>query len=236
MKKHVAIAFGKRIIVYDFETNGLWNRLTQPIQVHFRIIEPDGRVWCWESYVSCQWKLPIEVVRLTGITDQLLRERGRPIEEVFRRIKDLLFECDFLLVGQNILRFDNHFLNYYLQKHFTNRYQVGRHQCFDTSAEFKATLLGLSCPDDMARGDWHHRVLYTRATGVSSNLEDACKYYGVQYRDAHTAGGDVAMTHEVFERQVQVPVVPAPGRRGRKAAASAGRAAAPGRGKRKKVA
>lgn len=192
----------KRIIVYDFETNGLWNRLTQPIQVHFRIIEPDGRTWHWEEYVACKWKLPIEVVRLTGITDELLRERGKPIEEVFARIKAMLFECDSLLVGQNILRFDNHFLNYYLQKFFTLRFQVGRDRCFDTAAEFKAKLMGLTYPNDgESRGAWHHRVVYTRTTGVSSSLEEACKYYGVEYRDAHTAGGDVAMTHEVYLRQ-----------------------------------
>ena len=191
----------KRIIVYDFETNGLWNRLTQPIQAHFRVIEPDGRVWFLEEYISCQWKLPIEVVRMTGITDELLRERGRPIAEVFARIRDLLFECDNLLVGHNILRFDNHFLNYYLQKFFTLRYQVGRERCFDTCAEFKARLLGMECPSDCVRGDWHHRVLYMRSSGVESSLEDACGYYGVPYVGAHTAGGDVEMTHKVFLKQ-----------------------------------
>lgn len=201
----------KRIIVYDFETNGLWNRLTQPIQVHFRIIEPDGRVWFWEEYVSCKW-VPVEVVLMTGITPALLAERGRPIEEVFARIRDMLFECDSLLVGHNILRFDNHFLNYYLQKFFTNRYQVGRERCFDTCAEFKAVLLGLpGSGAGVNRGDWHHKVLYTRAVGVDSSLESACIYYGVPYVGAHTAGGDVEMTHGVFLGQCAAAGLSVPG-------------------------
>lgn len=200
----------KRIIIYDFETNGLWNRLTQPIQVHFRIIEPSGSVWSWEEYVACKW-IPYDIVLMTGITVDLLRERGRPIEEVFKRIKDMLFECDSLLVGQNILRFDNHFLNYYLQKHFTNRWQVGRERCFDTAAEFKAKLMGLTCPDGVVRGDWHHQVIYTRAKGISSDLQSACSYYGVPYVGAHTAGGDVEMTHKVFLAQCAAAGLRVPG-------------------------
>lgn len=215
----------KRVIVYDFETNGLWNRLTQPIQVHFRIIEPDGRVWSWGEYVACKWRIPYDIVQLTGITDELLRERGEPIEEVFARIRDMVFECDSLLVGHNILRFDNHFLNYYLQKFFTNRYQVGRQRCFDTCAEFKAALMGLSGPaTGESRGDWHHRVVYTRAKGLAFSLEDACRHYGVEYAEAHTAVGDVDMTSQVFLKQCAAaglrvagvpPVVPVKRRPGR---------------------
>lgn len=196
----------QRIIIYDFETNGFWNRLTQPIQVHFRVVEPGRWVWEYAEYVACKWKIPADIVAMTGISNELLAERGRPIEEVFERIREILFECDSLLVGHNILKFDNHFLNYYLQKFFTLRYQVGRERCFDTAAEFKATRMGLVYPGgDLSRGEWHHKVMYTRAGVVNYSLEDACGYYGVPYVGAHTAGGDVEMTHQVYLRQT-VPV------------------------------
>lgn len=193
----------KRIIVFDFETNGQYNRLTQPIQVYFKIINPDGFIEVYTSYVACQYRIPKNITDINGITDAMLKEQGIDIEIVFSKIRNILFEQGpFLLIGHNSLRFDNHFLNYYLQKYFTNKYKVEVADCFDTCAQLKAIKLGIIKPANLTYGEWHLKTINMRQRAENITLSDACANYGIKLNNAHTADGDGEATYQVFLKQM----------------------------------
>lgn len=99
------------------------------------------------------------------------------------------------------------FLGFGIAKGFT----FGPEGYFDTDCIEKASQLISNERMQPKRNDtlrsYFHRVRYTRATGVKSNLDRWCyeKYnlraHGIERRDMHEALVDVKATHLVFEAQ-----------------------------------
>lgn len=213
-----------RIVTLDFETSGPFDYSNQPIEVCLDVKEINGNNWQYKDFIKLPWRLSPRISAINNITNDMLERYGRPIEEVFGNIRDILFDQDFLLVGHYILRFDNLFLNYFLQKFFTRRFQVQTSQCWDTCAEMRASLLGKVFPghvngEIITRGQWHQSVLSMRGkynTNTTATLSDACRYYGVDIKEVrssllsynennfHTAPGDVMRTVAIFNRQVEL--------------------------------
>lgn len=193
----------KRLIFYDFETTGLWNWLNQPIQVHFKMVQ-GNKISEYTAYVKCNYKLSRPIKKITGITDEILQTKGQDIKKVFREIKKLIFKDDnFILIGHNIIPFDNLFLNYYLQKFFTLKYQVDHSMCFDTAAHFKAMKIKAKKPDDLSYGQWHKKILNMKRESVNYSLQKACDFYKIKYINAHNASADVNMMFNVFTKQIK---------------------------------
>lgn len=192
----------KRLFIYDFETNGLWNPLNQPIQVCIKIVNKNGKTKEYNKYIKCPMPLHPDIVKLTGITDAKLRKHGEPIEKVFKEIDKLLRVKDTLVVGHNILTFDNLFLNYYLQYHEYK--MITNDICFDTSAQTKADKIGETKEGGISWGKFHRSVLAKRKKGVRHRLKDACDYYGIKKsKKFHTAKSDVDYTYKVFKKQIE---------------------------------
>lgn len=202
MKKDFSLK-NKRLLFYDFETTGLWNWINQPIQVCIKEVDnKKNKITIYRSYIKCNHRLDIGTIKLTGITDELLSKEGKDIKNVFKAIKNIIFKDDnFILIGHNILAFDNLFLNYYLQYFFTLKYQVNDSQCFDTAAHFKAMRIKSVKPTDLTYGEWHKKILSRKVKKVNYSLKKACNFYKIKYADAHNADADVEMTHKVFLKQ-----------------------------------
>ncbi len=52
----------------------------RPLQVHYQMVRPEG------------WEMPPEVARINGLTTEILRRSGQPIELVFHRLAELTAE------------------------------------------------------------------------------------------------------------------------------------------------
>lgn len=193
MQKH-------RLFIYDFETNGLWMIGNRPIQVAIKVIEYDKSVINYNSYITCDRPLSVTIEQMTGITDQILAESGRPIKDVFKEISDLLHQPNTLVIGHNILRFDNLFLNHFMK--LFGHPTIEKSQCFDTAGEMKAELIKLEHDVSMSRGEFHSKALGNRAKGVRYRLEDACEHYGIETKKTfHNAINDIEYTYQVFLKQ-----------------------------------
>ncbi len=120
-------AFKRRVfVVFDLETTGL-NMNPVGGQVD-RIIElgavkiQDGRI-CerFSTFVACPTRLPAEIVRLTGITDDMLIGAPR-LEDVIADFYRFAYGAE--LVAHNGFMFDFRFIRYYGEKEgflFNNR-------------------------------------------------------------------------------------------------------------------
>lgn len=198
----------KRLFIYDFETNGLWYPLNQPIQIAIKIVYR-GKTTTYNRYINCTRPLSSTITKLTGITDELLREKGIPIERVFKDINKLIHKKNTLVIGHNILHFDNLFLNYYLG--YFNYKQIKNNQCFDTQAHLKAELLGLSKRHNESMGEFHNRILFNRASGLKYKLTDACTKYNIKIpkkylklnKGFHNAEVDTEVTYRIFKKQIK---------------------------------
>ena len=192
----------KRVVIYDFETNGFWNGLNQPIEACFKVIENGKEVEVYHCYIKCKYRLNPFITCLTGITDKMLEEKGIELPDAFKEIDRIVNTPNTLLVGHNILTFDNKFLNYYLQLYLHK--EITNSICFDTAGQLKAELIGFNLEDFESIDKMHSKALSKTIKGLHYKLSDALKHYGIRHEDRlHGAKSDVEATSKVYFEQIK---------------------------------
>jgi len=159
-------------IVYDIETTGLDCQQDE-------IIEFGGirYVFGMETerlsfFIKPSKPLSERIIKLTGITDDILENQGIEPKEAAKRIKE--FFSDSVIIGHNIKAFDNKFISRLFEK-YTKK---------SLNNDYVDTL-------NLSRKKYpqlnHHR------------LEDLAGIFGIDYSNAHRAIVDSEITHYVYE-------------------------------------
>jgi len=109
-----------QILVFDVETSGLDAIRDEIIEITFLKLKIDSKGiinWEVEDYFINlpDRKLSSVIVNLTGITDEVLRERGHPRALIAEKIKSILHSRRTLLIAHNA-NFDMNFLLAMLRK------------------------------------------------------------------------------------------------------------------------
>lgn len=159
-------------IVYDIETTGFDCQNDEIIEfgaIRYVFGVESERL---SIFIKSSKPLSQRIIKLTGITDELLEEQGIEPKEAAKRIKE--FISDSVLIGHNINAFDNKFLSRLFEKctkkPLTNDY-------VDTLKLSRRKMPQLD----------HHR------------LEDLAEIFGIDYSNAHRAIVDAEITHYVYE-------------------------------------
>ena len=142
---------GKSYAVVDLETTGLdcWSDLIT--EIGLMVVTPDAQLRAESVLVKIDRRLPDNIVRLTGITDQLLALEGIPIDDALLWLKNRI--GDLPLVGHNVIRFDRGFLLEATRQHRRTMFPEDRamdevddlpaYRFIDTMALFKGYKLCL---------------------------------------------------------------------------------------------
>lgn len=157
-------------VVVDLEMTGLNVKSDRILEVGAARVRKGEVTETFSSLVAPDFQLPTEVVKLTGITDEMARSGGKP-KEVLPRFLEFL--GGDVLVGQNII-FDYGFLK---QWAVNQRLEFER-QAVDTLKLARHFL----------------------AQEEKKDLESLCRYFGVRRENAHRALDDALATREIFER------------------------------------
>lgn len=195
-----------RLCTYDFETTGISNN-DYPIQIALKLVELEGgkevRVKEYSNYIKSPIPVPARATSINGITDAILREKGISPEQASKEINELINVPDTLIIGHNIIGFDNRFMNRFLPQ-FGYK-PIDTEWSFDTAAHFKAHLIGESMRKGETFETYHKRALYTIREGIKYRLPLACSYYGIKTKESslHNAIHDVNYTFELFKVQCQ---------------------------------
>ncbi|MCL2522115.1 MAG: 3'-5' exonuclease [Erysipelotrichales bacterium] len=166
----------KRLLVVDFETTGLDYRKDKIIEVGALCLnyKEDLKRFIPETeygeLISISFPLPEIIINLTGITDQMLEEKGQPEEEMYQFFKETLTE-DTLMIAYN-LQFDLSFLITLMTK-------------YDKDFVFACDIL-----DIMAV--YKDRYIYPH------KLESAIQTFSIGIPNSHRALDDVKATLEVM--------------------------------------
>ncbi len=195
-----------KYIIYDFETTGLDYQKDQPIEIGVIKIDENGEREEYDIFAKAPGPLSEDIKRITNITDEMLEERGIDIQTAMKALFHVMgmrqdgYDKDIMIIGHNIIGFDNLFLRRYAEKY---GYQMpGKENYFDTAGEFRAKLLNEERYQDEIDHDFHARILKMMVQGVRYNLTVACQHYGVVMdKAAHRADADCMYTLQVFEKQ-----------------------------------
>lgn len=100
-------------IILDIETDGLDPKRNRIIEIGAMRID-GNKIEIYEKLIQIDCSLNQDIIDLTGITDDLLKKSGVPVEEGLEGLKTFIKDYD--IIGYNI-GFDISFLNYYFKKY-----------------------------------------------------------------------------------------------------------------------
>jgi len=203
-----------KYIIYDLETTGLSHEKDQPIEIGIiKIDDATKEIEEYDIFIKPAQPISDEIKNLTGLTNEMLEEKGVDISLAMPALFQAMgirtdgYDEDVIIIGHNIIGFDNLFLRRYAEE-MGYKMPEAKHY-FDTAGEFRAMLLGEQKHVEEIDHDFHKRVLSLFAKGVRYNLTAACKHYGVEMPDAaHRANHDCRYTLRVFEKQKGIELIP----------------------------
>lgn len=165
-----------KYIVLDIETTGLSITEDEIIEIGALRVENTRILDSFNAYIRSDKPVPAEIQKLTGISDEILNEKGRKICDALPEF--LSFVGDLPVVSHNP-SFDYGFLRKYCERLglplFSNR-------CIDTIA--------------LARRRIHDVSNYKLTT-----LAD---YFGISTESAHNCIADCIMTKSIYEKLIKL--------------------------------
>lgn len=168
----------QKILLFDFETTGLYGHVDQIIEIGAILLEKkdDGYIVTEElsTLVQADRPLPSKITEITHITDEMLLRHGIPQEEAFHRLFKLYGDQNTLLVAYNI-QFDLSFLIAYFKRYWDKNF-VLNNDILDVMAIYKD------------RHRFPHR------------LDNAVSTYGIETPNTHRALDDIKATYEALLR------------------------------------
>jgi DNA polymerase III subunit epsilon len=170
----------ERILVFDFETSGLSPRDSQIIEIGAILLERAETGFQIKEtlslLVNCPKPLPLKIIEITNITDEMLATQGIHEIEAFQQL-DAFYDASTLLVAYNI-QFDLGFLEALFKKYKGLHFQI-TNDILDVMAIYKD------------RHKFPHR------------LDNAVQQYGIQIPNTHRALDDVKATLSVLKKMAE---------------------------------
>lgn len=164
-------ASGERYAVIDLETTGLQE--TDRIIEFGAVIVEDGAVAdAFSMLVNCERSIPKEIVSMTGITQEMLRNEGKPEKEALEQFLEFIGNLE--LIGYNI-EFDIGFLQRACRAN-------GLQEVMNQQTDVKKA----------ARKKLKHCMKFSLAA-VAAHL-------GVESEQQHRAADDCMLTYRIFEK------------------------------------
>lgn len=163
------------LVVLDLETTGLSPYKHQITEIAAAKVVDGEIIDTFETLVNPRTPIPRFITRLTGITDEMVKDKPT-VEQVLPEFQKFL--KDHPIVAHNA-SFDVKFLKHNLFRHCGERLQ-------------NSTV----CTAKLAR-----RILRELP---SKKLENLCRYYGITNTQAHRAYGDVEATVNVLNKMTEM--------------------------------
>lgn len=165
-----------KIIFFDTETTGLNPATCQIIELAM-ITVVDGEIeGDYDKFIRTNEKLPQKITQITGITDEMLDERGISEEKIAEDLKNRLTPGT-LMVAHNC-QFDLSFVYYLLRRHYPD--------------EADEIVMNLDWLDTLTvvkdRMEYPHR------------LNNAVEHYELEKVNFHRAIDDTRALYEVYKK------------------------------------
>lgn len=165
----------KRILLFDFETTGLYPDREQIIEIGAVLMEKQNGVYveidAFDQLILADKPLSPKIIEITHITDEMLLRDGIEQEIACQRFLQMM-EGNPLLVAYNI-QFDLSFLYYFIRRYFDSNYEI-KNDIVDVMAIYKD------------RHRYPHR------------LDQAVETYQASVKNTHRAIDDIRATFDVL--------------------------------------
>ena len=159
-------------VVLDLETTGLCEKIDEIIEIGMLKVSDGKVVDTFQSLVKNKRQLSRPIEKITGITQAMLHQSGRPMEEIIGDVK--AFIGNHCIVGHNI-SFDMGFLNHAIAK------------------------VGIRKLDNLQYDTMRMYAEKTTGTNLRKSLVDMVKALGISEKPCHRSIQDCRAVMAVYE-------------------------------------
>jgi len=114
-KNTLSETYNVEIVFFDIETTGLNPSKDEIIEIGAVKVKNGVKLAEFQALINSDIKISDEITALTGITDDMLKKEGKPVQEVLEMFMKFIGGCR--LVGHNAIEFDLKFVERELKKY-----------------------------------------------------------------------------------------------------------------------
>ena len=195
------IAYNQKYCVFDFETEGLNLKYSRPWELSYLITQGNKVLSQEQIYIDLSnFNLSKEVRELTSFNDEKYNSKKTTPENAFEKFSKIISDPQYILVGQNILKFDVYMLkvladicNKSLDFSFMDR-------ILDTRPLALAYREGLQKPKNDSMLEWQSKTINDRTIKSKASQLTLLKLFGIEFdkEKLHDGLYDCQMTWQVF--------------------------------------
>ena len=195
------IPYNQKYCVFDFETEGLNLKYSRPWELSYLITQGNKVLSQEQIYIDLpNFNLSKEVRELTSFNDEKYNSKKTTPENAFEKFSKIISDPQYILVGQNILKFDVYMLkvladicNKSLDFSFMDR-------ILDTRPLALAYREGLQKPKNDSMLEWQSKTINDRTIKSKASQLTLLKLFGIEFdkEKLHDGLYDCQMTWQVF--------------------------------------
>jgi DNA polymerase III epsilon subunit-like protein len=193
---------GKKILVWDTETEGLNGCFTRPFQIAWFLFENGKQIEAQNIYLKWKnLKVSRGAAQSNNFNPYKVEKEGKDPKEVIDLFCSRLYDENTISVGANILGYDTEIIT-------TARRELG----YKTDYSFiyrihdiNAIARGYKWPVKFNEGDdftlWQFKCLNIKMKGMKTKLEYLCQEFGIEFDPLklHSADYDSFLTEKVHK-------------------------------------
>lgn len=200
------------IVVWDLETSGLDPKTSQILEIGAMVVD-----FKYEDPIRSrhQWvlnhgiKVPEEIVKITGITDEIIAKEGRDPKECLEEFLKIIGQAEWHLT-HNGIRFDIPFLAESVQRILGKPLidlapeVLKESSMIDTAVMYKARKMKLVQNESETFKQFADRVMNIRVFGLKYNVGACCDDLGIDRTNVkqHRALADIELTFEIYKKLI----------------------------------
>jgi DNA polymerase III alpha subunit (gram-positive type) len=195
------IAYNQKYCVFDFETEGLNLKYSRPWELSYLITQGNKVLSQEQLYIDLSdFNLSKEVRELTSFNDEKYNSKKTIPENAFEKFSKIISDPQYILVGQNLLKFDVYMLkvladicNKSLDFSFMDR-------ILDTRPLALAYREGLQKPKNDSMLEWQSKIINDRTIKSKASQLTLLKLFGIEFEKEKLHDGlyDCQMTWQIF--------------------------------------
>ncbi len=196
--------YRQKYVVFDTETEGLNLVKTRPWQISWIVVEGNkiisrhNHLLRWENLQVSEG-----AARITGFSIEEYERRAECPKKIFKEFAKVLYDEEYLIIGQNVLGFDVFMINVWRKLlGLPSDYSYIK-RIIDTRALATGIFKNILPNHDNLLA-WQYRMLNIRERGLKTSQSVLLKHYGIPHDPAklHDALYDNEMCFQVFLKQI----------------------------------
>lgn len=196
------LKYDQKYIVADLETTGLNLRYSRPWELSYLICQGNNVLDRVQIYIDLpNFNLSNKIKKLCNFDEKKYDLNKVSPEEAWERFKKVLYDDQYMVIGQNILKYDVNILNILVEMCGEELDFSFIERILDTRPLAVAHKSELEKPRNGTLIEWQYKVLNDRSLKARAGQASLLKFFGIDHDPEmlHDALYDVEMTWEIFK-------------------------------------